>query len=188
MKRVFIVHQWNGSPQTDWYPWLKSQLEAKGFEVHVPAMPDSAAPNMKKWISFLKKSVKNPDVETFFVGHSIGCQTIVRYLSSLKTQVGGAVFVAGWFKLTGLGEEEKAIAQPWIEIEINFSKAKQNMGKSVAIFSDNDPYVPMINMKMFKSELESEIILEGHKGHFTQDDSVTELPIALESLIKMAGM
>ena len=187
MKRVFIVHRWDGSPQADWYPWLKSELEAKGFEVYVPAMPNSDRPEIKKWVSFLKKSVKNPDAETFFVGHSIGCQTIIRYLSSLKLQVGGVVFVAGFFKLTGLeSDEEKSIAQPWLETEIKVDKAKQNIGKSVAIFSDDDPYVPMINMKLFKDDLGSDIIIEGHKGHFTFRDGATQLPIVRDEMLKMA--
>ena len=31
-KRVFIVHGWDGYPEEVWFPWLKKELEAKGFE------------------------------------------------------------------------------------------------------------------------------------------------------------
>jgi uncharacterized protein len=39
MKRVFIVHGWNDSPDGSWFPWLKNELVRKGFEVHVLEMP-----------------------------------------------------------------------------------------------------------------------------------------------------
>jgi predicted alpha/beta hydrolase family esterase len=124
MKRVFIIHRWGATPKSDWYPWLKEQLEKDGYEVHVPAMPDTEIPVIEKWIGCLSDAVGTPDNETYFVGHSIGCQTILRYLDShmfepLET-VGGAVFVAGWFNLENLeSDEEKNIAAPWIERPVN---------------------------------------------------------------------
>ena len=32
-KRVFIAHGWDGYPEEGWFPWLKKELETKGFEV-----------------------------------------------------------------------------------------------------------------------------------------------------------
>lgn len=32
-KRIFIIHRWLGTPNSDWYPWAKEELEKKGFEV-----------------------------------------------------------------------------------------------------------------------------------------------------------
>lgn len=43
-KRVFIVHGWDGYPEEGWFPWLERELEARGFEVHVPALPDASTP------------------------------------------------------------------------------------------------------------------------------------------------
>jgi len=188
MERIFIVHRWSSSPKEDWYPWLKSELESKGLEVHVLAMPNTDTPTIEGWIPFLEKEIGKIDEETYFVGHSIGCQTILRYLESLPegTRVGGAVFVAPWIALTGLEtEEEKSIAQPWIETKIDLENVKTKLKKAIAIFSDNDPYVPMINMRLFREKLGAEILLEGHKGHFTSQDNVAQLPAALESLQSM---
>src|SRR3989338_2892141 len=117
-KRVFIVHMWDGRPTDGWYGWLKKELEQRGFKVYVPAMPKTSAPKIKPWIAHLSKIVGPPDKNTFFVGHSIGCQTILRYLETLppNTRVGGAVFVAGWFTLMNLEtKEEQKIAKPSFE-------------------------------------------------------------------------
>jgi hypothetical protein len=104
MKRVFIIHGWGGKGGEGWQNWLKKELEKKGFEVFAPDMPDTENPKIETWVPFLSKLVGKCDEETFFVGHSIGCQTILRYLESLpeSEKAGGAVFVAGWLNLKDL--------------------------------------------------------------------------------------
>jgi len=32
-KRVFLIHGWEGSPEEGWRPWLKKELEKRGFKV-----------------------------------------------------------------------------------------------------------------------------------------------------------
>jgi len=186
MKRVFIVHGWSSNPTKDWHPWLKRALEKKGFEVFVPAMPDTDHPKIETWVPFLAKQVGKPDENTFLVGHSVGCQTILRFLERAKGEVGGCVFVGGWFSLRGLEtKDEIRIAKPWLEIPINFEKARRAAGKVVAIFSDNDPYVPLSNMKLFEQNLGAKIVLESKKGHFTDEDGVRELPAVVSELLKL---
>ena len=48
MKRVFIIHGWTGKPEGDWFPWLKQELETKGFQVQIPEMPDTEKPKKVK--------------------------------------------------------------------------------------------------------------------------------------------
>lgn len=188
-KRVFIIHGWDGYPEEGWFPWLKQELEKKDFSVTVPAMPDAAEPNIEAWTSHLSHIVGNADENTFFVGHSIGCQAILRYMESLPadTKVGGAVFVAGWFTLTNVDSpEEKEIAKPWLEMPIDFGKIKQHTEKFIAIFSDNDPYVPLDNKDVLVNNLEAKIIVEHDKNHFSGSTGTTELPSALESLLDIS--
>src|SRR5688572_19611763 len=99
MKRIFVVHGWYGHPGEGWFPWLKETLEARGFEVFVPAMPDPAHPRIESWVRQLAGEVGELDQETFFVGHSIGCQTILRYLQMGDARAGGVVCVAPWTTL-----------------------------------------------------------------------------------------
>lgn len=169
MKRVFIVHRWDGTPDADWYPWLKEELEERGFSVIIPALPDTHAPKIDAWVGALAKAVGTPDKETYFIGHSIGCQTILRYLASLpeKVVIGGAVFVAGWFTLNQLDtDEEKAIAAPWLETPIDFAAVQKHAKNFSAIFSDDDPFVPAENVKLFKTRIGADTFLENGKGHY----------------------
>src|SRR3989344_2698667 len=141
MKRVFIVHGWGGNPSSGWVPWLRNALEARGYQVNAPIMPNADAPVIKDWVKHLTDIVGTPDKETYFVGHSIGCQTILRYLETVDKPVGGAVFVAGWFNLENLESDKvKQIAKPWIEIPINMEKVKSVLPKSTLIISETDPF------------------------------------------------
>ncbi len=190
-KRVFIIHGWDGYPEEGWFPWLKQQLEAKGFAVTVPQMPSAAEPRINNWVPYLKEVVGAADEQTYLVGHSMGCQAIARYLETLPegVSVGGAVFVAGFFKrLTNLEEEEAAsgVAEEWLHSPLDLNKVRSHLNKSVAVFSDNDPYVPMDNQEAFVKTLGSEIMVEHERGHFSGSDDVPELPVVLEAVLGMA--
>jgi predicted alpha/beta hydrolase family esterase len=190
MKRVFIVHGWSGSPDEGWFPWLKTELEKKGFEVTVPAMPDPDEPKIETWVSHLAKVVGEPNDQTFFIGHSIGCQTILRYLEKLPASqsIGGAIFVAGWFVLSDLEtEEEKIIGRPWVETPIDFEKIKTHTSKFFTLFSDDDEVVPLKNKQVFENNLGSETAITTGMGHFSGGDGVTSLPTVLEKLLQFSN-
>lgn len=190
MKRVFIVHGWSGFPSEGWFPWLKSELEKKGFQVSVPALPDSDNPRIYNWVPALAEAVGIPDEETYFVGHSMGNQTIVRYLETLPEgiKVGGAVFVAGFLKrLTGLEPEELETRKHWLDSSINLEKVGSMLGKSIAIFSDDDLYVPLDNREEFEKYFNSKVIIEHAKGHMGSSDGHTELPSILNAVLEVAS-
>ncbi len=188
-KRVIIVHGWGGYPEEGWFPWLKRELEKQGFTVTVPQMPDTETPRIGAWVSHLAEVVDEPDEHTYFVGHSIGCQTILRYLETIDVKVDGVILVAGFFDvLTGLeSDEERAIAKPWLETPIDFEKVKQATDTIVAIFSDNDPFVPLEkNRNIFEEKLGAHVFVENNKGHFSgPTDKCMELPIALEAVLAL---
>lgn len=185
-KRVIIVHGWSGSPNDDWLPWVKQELEKKGFEVIVPAMPDPDYPKIETWVSHLAQIVGKSDENTILIGHSIGCQTILRYLQTLPEdqKVGQVILVAGWFNLTPQSfesPEDEEIAKPWVIDTIDFNKIRNKAKSFLAILSDNDPYVPLEqSKKIFEQKLGARIIIEHNMGHFSQDNGITSLPIILE--------
>ena len=189
-KRVFIIHGWEGFPEEGWFPWLKKELEAEDFEVFVPQMPDADNPRIEKWIPKITEIVGTADRDTHFVGHSMGCQAIARYLETLPegVKVGGAIFVAGFFKrLTGLGEEPnfEEVEREWLRTPLDLEKVKNHLNESVAIFSDDDPYVPLDNIDDFRDKLKSKTIVQHKMNHFSGNRNITELPVVLEELLKM---
>jgi predicted alpha/beta hydrolase family esterase len=190
MQRVFIIHGWGANPKSEWFPWLKRELTKRGIKAYVLKMPKTDTPVIKTWVATLSKAVKKADKNTFFVGHSIGCSTILRYLPTLPagTKVGGVVLVAPWVTLLPAGipsKEEKKIAKPWLKTKIEWKKNLAHTKRFVAIFSDNDPCVPLKDSKVFAKNLKAKIIVEHNKGHFCKEDKATKVPAALKELLKM---
>lgn len=187
MKRVVIVHCWDGYPEYCWYPQTKRELEEKGFEVWVPDMPETELPKLSLWLPKLKEVVGKAYEDLYLVGHSAGVITILRYLEGLGEgeEIGGVVMVAGF--TDDLGFEE---LKNFFETPINFEKIKTKAKKFVAINSDNDPYVDLKYAEIFKEKLKAEVIIKHQMGHFSgpvdDEKSVTSLSEVVQAILKMS--
>ena len=188
MKRAIVVHQWGANPSRDWHPWLKGQLEEKGFEVLVPEMPDTDAPEIDKWVGRLAEVVGKASKDTILIGHSVGCQTILRYLQTLGTgeRVNKVVLVAPWLELSSEVMQEPAygpLAKSWLETPIDWDKVKQHSDSFTCFFSKDDPYVLIANAEIFGKLLGAKIIIEDDMGHYEDDSNVKEVPQVLKEII-----
>jgi len=185
MKKAVILHRWSGTPESDWYSWLKSELESKGFEVSVPTAPNTDHPIIEERMRFMDQVMETIDESTLFVCHSIGCQTLMRYLASHNKKVGQVIFIAGWFNLQGVilqeGEDVQLIAKPWIETPINLKQVKNSCKSIKVLLSSNEPYGCVVeNKKLFEQSLNAQVIVLENKGHFTEDDGITQIPEILD--------
>ena len=190
-KRVFIIHGWGGAPNEHWLPWLQHELEERGFEVYVPAM-STDDPVIEEWDERLEAAVGASDENTYFVGHSVGCQAIMRYLAARDEKAGGCVFVAGWFRLEGElydeGEDILAVTMPWHETPIDFKKIRAATNKITVLLSSNDPYEAVEeNAEAFQKNLDADVRILDDMGHFTAEDGVVELPEALQAVLDQAA-
>ena len=187
-KKVVIIHCWDGTPDYCWYPWLKKNLELKGFFVKVPTMPETGLPKQKLWVQKMEKVIGQPSSNLILVGHSIGCITILRYLESLKEgqSIAGAVLIAGFISDLGFKELKN-----YFETPLNLEKVKSHCSKFVAIYSDNDPYVDLKYGYEFKEKLGAKLIVKSKKGHFSgavdDEKSCTKLPDVLNSVLEISG-
>ena len=76
MKKIYLVHCWDGTSNDGWYPWIVNRLNNDNTEVIKFDMPNTANPNISEWVSTLDLKVEDLNENTYFIGHSIGCQTI----------------------------------------------------------------------------------------------------------------
>lgn len=179
MKEVIIVHGWDGNPSEPLHQYLKNIFEKEGFNVKIPSMPHPEAPTIEDWVSVIKDNVINPE-NTIFVGHSIGCQAVLRFIETLDCVVPKIILIAPWMELDEQtiedeGEEVKEIARPWMETPIDFKKIKLNIKSGIAIFSDNDVYVSLSQKEFFENELNIKTVVEHNQGHFDPSSGFTEL-------------
>lgn len=181
-KKVVVVHRWDGAPSKDWLPWIKEEFEKKGYDVIVPEMPNSQEPKIEEWVPFLTEVAGEANEDIFFIGHSIGCQTIMRYLETVyPKKIGGTIFVAPWFNLANLEDKESEdIASPWIKMPIDLKKVENATDNTTVFMSDNDPFVPLSDGEIFRERLGAKVVIEKNKGHFTEDDNIIEIPNLLK--------
>jgi len=192
-RRAFIIHGYQGYPGEAWQPWLKAELEKRGYAVWLPAMPRPDHPVMAEWIGLLAQLVGEPDDQTVLVGHSLGVQVVVRYLEQIAGKgqaVRKAVLIAGSFPagMTAQQADERtggdAVLRPWLTLGVDGARVNRATGKITVILSDNDPIIPYEQARAsFALNLRCEIILEPGKGHFNEDDRLTDLPIALQAVL-----
>lgn len=183
-RRVFLIHGWEGTPDNHWFPWLLWELKSRGFEVYALTMPHADAPRVSEWVGEMKRVVGRPNKDTYFVGHSLGCIAVVRYIVQLPkaARVGGCVFVAGFLSSLGIPEVEEFVNTP-----IDISKVKIHCPKFVTIFSDNDNYISMEKSLEFQKALGAKGILERGKGHFTKREGSEALPSIYKSILDMSA-
>lgn len=170
-KRIYIVHGWASHPDDCWMPWLKKELEKRGHSVFAPKMPNPKFPDINEWVGVLSDIVGLPDKDTYFVGHSLGCYIILKYLGDLETDAisGGIVCVGG--KLWREGRPS-----------FNEEKAKKSAGQIKAFFSDDDYYIPASEADVFKGVLNADVKILSKRGHFSRRENMTELSEVLEAL------
>ena len=188
MRKAYLIHGWEGYPEEGWLPWLRDKLIQEGFQVVVPAMPDSDKPTQETWLPFLQNLLKEVDSNTYFVSHSLGCVTVLRFIESLAEgqKIGGAVLVGG-FGHNLAYEGYKGELSSFFKKEIDWNRIKNHCSKFVAIHSDNDPFVPLKHNQLFVEKLGAESIIEHNKLHFSGDDGINELPSALEAILRVSN-
>lgn len=68
--RFILLHGFQTTPESVFFPWLKKSLEDQGHEVIVPALPNTQSPNIDQQVEFVKKYGQF-DERTIVVGHSL---------------------------------------------------------------------------------------------------------------------
>lgn len=162
---ILLVPRWAGTPDSDWYPWLRGELDAPITTAHLLPRPD--APTIAAMVEQLA-ALAPPDTlaDTLLVGHSVGCQALIRYVASLPegTSVRGLVAIAGWFELDSAWPP----IVPWIDTPIDTGRVRDALGFAHLVLSDNDPYTGdhRANARQWRERLGAEVTLIPGGAHF----------------------
>lgn len=174
MKKALVLHAWYATPESDWYPWLKGELEKKGYEVWMPELPTmpTNSPDMETMLKFIADK-KFVDMNTVVIGHSLGSVLALRLAERTKFKRG--IVLAGW-DYNDLTPEH----QNFWGTMMDHAKIRGSVGSWVMPISDNDPYVTPFIAQEMAGRLGAKVVLVGKKGHFLAKDGVDKLPEILE--------
>ena len=180
---IFIVHGTKGNPNAHWFPWLKSKLEDKGFEVILEQYPTPENQNVESWLAVLEKHNKKINHDTIFVGHSIAALFFLHYLERNNKQIAG-VYVAGAFLEVSVNEEYDTLNKTFMKKDFDFEKIKSNCKDFFVFHSKDDPYVPIEKGREYAEKVNGQFIEYENAGHFNDEAGYTEFEDLLQIIIK----
>lgn len=182
MKKVFLIHGFQGEPNGGWRPWLMRELAQKDIYACALAMPAPHNPIPKEWVGEIRRHVEsNPGNQIYLVGHSLGSPAILRFLETTKaTNIKGVVLVSSPVFKTS----KKKIAA-FLQKPFNFKMIQSKTKNFLVIHGDNDQRVPVEQGQYLAKELKAKLILIKNGGHLNGSSGWYELPQCLNGLLRM---
>lgn len=163
MENALILHGTGNNAEDNWFPWLKKELEDRGYKVWVPDLPEANNPNLERYNKFLLPKWEFNE-ETVLIGHSSGAFAILGILQDLskKVVIKKVILVAGFVSDLGL----RSINELFLK-ELNYNKIKNQAEEFVFINSDDDLYVSAWHGRALKEKLGGELVVMKGQKHFS---------------------
>lgn len=185
-KKIYIIHGLGATPEDHWFPWLAEKISSMpNQQVTILQMPNSNQPDLDQWLNKLAQEIPIFDENTYIVAHSLGCITILNYLSQIFHQytdvkIGGLLLVSGFS--TNL--PELPLLDSFTTKGIDFNAIKQlTHGNITVVASANDYIVPVELSDQLAQELDADYYRKKENGHFLAVDGYIEFPLVF-SLLK----
>jgi hypothetical protein len=164
MKNAIILHGSGETPNSFWIPYIKEDLEKKGYEVWIPQLPDADAPVLSKWLPLVLEGGKFSK-ETVIISHSAGGPLLLSVLEKIAVKIKQAILVAG-FSYPLSGDTAKDILQD----SYDWQKIKDNVEDIIFINSNNDPWgCDDKQGKLMFDNLGGTLIVRDGEGHMGSD-------------------
>lgn len=194
IERIVIVPRWSGHARVDWYPWIREQLADAPQHIEVVELPRPSAPVIDECIAALGSAL-GTDLQalrsTLLVGHSVGCQALMRYLASLEPgrsershHPGGPTLlcVAGWWAI----DSPWPTIEPWISTPISLAPLRANTSRIVVLLSDDDPFTAdwRANQLLWEERLGAQVEISQGGRHF----NASEEPAVLDLVRRLTGL
>lgn len=163
MKNALLLHGTGNDSTRNWLPWLKKELENRGYAVWAPDLPHADKPNITTYNRFIFPKWKFNN-ESILIGHSSGAVAILGILEQLPedAQINKAVLVAGFTDDLNSDSLKEMFVKPF-----DYPKIKTKAKKFIFFQSDNDPYVAVWHGEKLHDLLDGEFIMMKGQAHFS---------------------
>lgn len=169
---LVVVPRWSGDRDDDWYPWLTTEQSPHRAVRVVDLAPHPDRPQVDATVAAVADVATDVVPErTLLVGHSVGCQALLRYLA---TRTGDGVFagllcVAGWWTV----DEPWDDIRPWLDEVWTahpewLDAVRQRVGDVTVLLSDNDPFTSdwATNRSLWRQRLDATVEVVAGAHHF----------------------
>jgi predicted alpha/beta hydrolase family esterase len=165
MKRAVILHGTDGTPESNWFPWLKEKFEAEGYEVRVPLLPENHTPNREVYNDFLFGSGWD-FADSIVVGHSSGAVSVLNLLMDGRCpHIKLGVMVSAWDHGVPTDMDYEQFVKLFPEGGFDFAAIKQKADKLAFLHSADDPYCPLEQAEHLAKNLSAPLTVIQNGGH-----------------------
>lgn len=181
MKTAIILHGTLGSPDGNWFQWLKEELEKRGMNVWLPQLPHAEQPSLQEWQQFIKEQCPFPvGQDTLVVGHSSGAILALMLAQNTTEKIGAIVGISVFHDNSLQWEPNDKL----FDVHFDWPAIRHGVNKLVFIHSDNDPYVPLDQAQFVSTSTDAKMVIIHGQGHFNleRSDEYRQFPKLLEIL------
>jgi len=196
-----ILHGSYGTPRENWFPWLKAKLEDQGHATLAPQFPIDVWPeasangdinfvpqhqSLDKWLETFSAISDQLEFENLTViAHSSAPLFMLHVLNQHpELRLRQALFVAPFLgKIGEVWQIETVNRSFYTPANFDFPTVRQQIENSTIFYSDNDPYVPIHESKLFAKKIGADTIRVADAGHFNAEAGYTEFPLLLNHLL-----
>ena len=168
MKTAFIIHWTGGNPGENWFPWMKQELEVKGYQVFVPTLPTPDNQSLTSWKDAFDQYLQYINKDTIFIAHSSGPAFVLSILENIKQPISACYFVAGFLGLIGI-ESFDRLNKTITHREFHWGKIKESSQSFYMYHWSDDPYVPLNNAQDMADSLWIQIDMIEWGGHLNSE-------------------
>ncbi len=178
MKNAVILHGTSETKDSFWFPYIIKELEAKGYTVSLPVLPDADDPDINKWLPVALEETYTP--ETIILGHSAGCALQLSVLENLTVKIKQAILVSGYARPISDDGVNKVL-----QTEYKWEKIRDAVDDIIFLNSDNDPWgcTDVEGRYMLDAIGKGKLVVmkgEGHMGSDKYNQPYKEFPFLLK--------
>lgn len=179
--KIVIIHGTYGSPDENWFPWLKNQLEMKGHIVLVPKLPTPEKQNLSNWKNHFFEQVGQLDEKTILIGHSLAVAFILRLLEESTNSIHSVFLVSGFIKQLNLPDFDP-LNVSFLEKSFDWQIISANAKAFYVYHGNNDPYVPVSHALSIANNLKVKpVVIEG-AGHINTANGYEKFELLLSDI------
>jgi predicted alpha/beta hydrolase family esterase len=135
-------------------------------------------------LDFLEVNITDFDNKSIFIGHSLGCVAILRFLQNKNTDN-----IESLFLVSGFVEDSPIPAlSEFVKRKIDYTKFIETIKNRVVISAEDDDIVPYSYSEELANKLNAQFRLLKTGKHFIDRDGCTTFPFLLEQIEKNAGV
>jgi predicted alpha/beta hydrolase family esterase len=183
---VVVLHGSFGSPFENWFGWLYSQLAANDIRCFVVHLPTPMGQTFENWSRILSayRASDCIDSGSTLVAHSSASPFAVRYISEESVSLARLITVAGFDAFaSGDSAFDSINREVFTRGDGDFEDVRNLVSSRLALYSRNDPYLPLDSLKAFAEKLDAEKVEFESAGHFNDASGYQEFPELLDRLI-----